>query len=672
MYKAGLLARQVIRQVAPETYDSAVMAVDEWRLDRQLRRTRIPLARASDDKRPAIVFFATEADVVPHFMAHYILGRTLKEQGHRVLMVGCNKVFKRCIPMDSRSLKVDAPQKEARAICQTCCAASRDMVEAYGLDVVDVSDLITAEISAEVQRIMDKLPEGLAAIDLAALEVDGIKFGQICAAEVAVIFKVFELANAGSDIAMMMRRYIEAALVNYYAMRSLARSVPVQRLVYFGAYSFNLGAVVAARSLGIQTTNLGFPSFHGSDRRRIVLMPEIVAISSIRSRLDRWPIWRNLALSERQIDEVADDCLYRTTGGSLMVYSPARSGGTDSLCNQLNIRRDRKTLVAFTSSLDEVRANECMLNAFGLEPFAAKQPFQDQIEWLEQLTQHVEESTDLQLIVRVHPREGVNRRDKVSSAHLALLRERFSQAYRNVRFVWPEEAVSSYDLMELADVGLSAWSATALEMARFGIPVVIAFDRHVPFPIGDVVAWSADPAGYFKCITAALAAPPSLEPIKYAFRWSWAMQTADTMSFQDIVPKSDYYGLPPFKFPSCAKSVERILVHGERAMDLNQEELVRAQIPLSDAVERNAILRQLRRFIWQLCIGEEPKADYRLHWSGSASDNGGDSSASKSCDAVLSCSHGIVEFQTRGQTVRRRSRMVERLGQLAAQNQSGV
>ena len=667
MHKAGRVARHVIRQVAPDTYDNAAMAAGEWRLDRQLRRTRISLAQASEDKRPAVVFFATEADVVPHFMAHCILARTLKEQGHRVLMVGCNRVFKRCIPMDSRSLQVDAPEKDARAICQVCRTASRDMVEAYGLDVVDVSDLLTAEISAKVQQIMDNLPD-----DLTALEIDGIKFGQICAAETAVIFKVFEFANADPSVAMMMRRFIEAALLNYYTIRSLARSVPIRRLVYFGAYSFNLGAVVAARSLGIETTNLSMPSLRGIDRRQLVLMPEVLAISSIRNRLDRWPVWRDLALAERQIDEVADDCLYRITGGSLMVYSPARSGGTNSLCDQLDIRHDRRTLVAFTSSLDEVRANERMLTAFGQESFSAKQPFQDQIEWLEQLTRHVEASTDLQLVVRVHPREGVNRRDKVSSAHLVLLRERFSKAYRNVRFVWPAEAVSSYDLMELADVGLSAWSSTALEMARFGIPVVVAFDRHNPLPIGDVVAWSADPAGYCKCIAAALAAPPSLDLVKYAFRWSWASQMAHAMSFQDIVPGSDYYGLPPFKFPGCAKSIERVLIHGESAIDLNQEELVRAQMPSSDTIERNAILRQLRRFIWQLCVGDEPKADYRLHWSGSAGGNRGDSHASEPCDAVLNCSHGSVEFRTGGQTVRRRSRMVERLGQLAAQNQCGV
>ena len=102
------------------------------------------------------------------------------------------------------------------------------------------------------------------------------------------------------------------------------------------------------------------------------------------------------------------------------------------------------------------------------EPFSDRQPFRDQIEWLEALIKKVELSRNLQLIVRIHPREGANRREAVVSSHLGLLKSRFSRSYNHVRFVWPGDEVSSYDLMELADVGPRSWSSTALEMARLG------------------------------------------------------------------------------------------------------------------------------------------------------------------------------------------------------------
>ena len=66
--------------------------------------------------------------------------------------------------------------------------------------------------------------------------------------------------------------------------------------------------------------------------------------------------------------------------------------------------------------------------------------------------------------------------------------------------------------MEIADVGLSAWSSTALEMARLGVPVVVAFDRHTPFPLGDVVTWAPDKAGYFRCLDEVLSGAAVARP----------------------------------------------------------------------------------------------------------------------------------------------------------------
>jgi hypothetical protein len=295
------------------------------------------------------------------------------------------------------------------------------------------------------------------------------------------------------------------------------------------------------------------------------------------------------------------------------------------------------------------------------EPFSDRQPFRDQIEWLEALIEKVEASDGLQLVVRIHPREGANRRENVVSDHLAKLQSHFLKPFRHVRFVWPEESVSSYDLMELADVGLSAWSSTALEMARFGVPAVIAFDRHTPLPVGDVVGWMETPDGYFRLLDEMLRRPPVLDSIRFAYRWTHLHVLGCMVYLGDVIPRADCGTLPPFKSPAAGSIVEEVLVKGRPALEINHERLMATQGVDANCAERDALRAQLRRAIWLMCTGQDRSADYRLCYHEAATD-----AVPNGFDAILTSDGGFVEFRTRDLHVRRRSRMVQRLGMLAA------
>jgi hypothetical protein len=376
-----------------------------------------------------------------------------------------------------------------------------------------------------------------------------------------------------------------------------------------------------------------------------------------------WPQWRDLVLPPATIHDIGDDGIYRMSSNSIFIYSPVHTGSLDQLFKKLNLRSDRKLLVAFTSSLDEIAANNHYLESVGLEPFPEKQPFRDQIEWLHALIERVEPSSDLQLVIRVHPREGANRRDPLQSTHLGLLRQQFSRPYENVRVVWPEDPVSSYDLMEMADVGLSAWSITGLEMARLGVPTVVAFDLHTPFPIGDVVRWKETCQGYFECLDQALQAGPSLDQIRFAYRWSYLRFLGCSFNLDDLVPDPEFGALPPYRTPRAAAHIESVLIDGRSALDVNRDALLVNQGPEADAVELDALMHQLRRSIWYLCFGDDRVGDYRLFYSRSPLD-----SMPEGYDAAIIDDGQGIELRAASRNVRRRSHMVRRLGKLAAAN----
>jgi hypothetical protein len=615
------------------------------------------LRRLSDGDRGVVLFFAPEAGVGPHFAAHCLVARTLQEQGHRVLIVQCHNVYPRCVVMDSQTLPQKISEQQRQQICNACNAASHDMTMAYGLPTFELGQLVDRDITLKVEELLSRLPE-----DLSSFEHNGIRFGMFCGAEAATAFKTTDFAGIDPDIRALLILYLRGALLSYFVMQRILRAIKVTRVVHFNEYAMLLAAALAAREVGVPTTTMSMASLRGVDRRRIVLMDDSLAIASFRRRLGVWSKWRDLPLQSATVATIGDDCIYRMSSSSTFVYSPARQGNANRLFADLGLEPDRKLLLAFTSSLDEISANNQYLEALRLEPFPTKQPFVDQIEWLTALVEHVGKSEHLQLVIRIHPREGANHREKISSQHLETLRRHLSNPPPHVKVVWPGANVSSYDLMEIADVGLSAWSSTALEMARLGVPVVVAFDRHTPFPLGDVVAWAPDKAGYFRSLDNALEAPPSLDRVRYTYRWYNLRILGCSMDVGDVVPASDYAGLPRFKLPLAAPAIKQILVDHKDSLEVSYEALREVQSSDSDAAEKAAIAKQLRRCLWYLFTGEDRTEDFTLSYTKAEDEK----TQLGRCDATA-IDHGThLELRTGKDAFHRQSPMGLRLASLAA------
>jgi hypothetical protein len=276
---------------------------------------------------------------------------------------------------------------------------------------------------------------------------------------------------------------------------------------------------------------------------------------------------------------------------------------------QLGLATNRKVLVAYTSSLDELIASGTGVQALGIPIPDRPQPFADQIEWLTALTNYVERSDDLQLVVRIHPREGINKRESIRSQHYARLRDAFSGSYAHCRFVWPEDRVSSYDLAEAADLIVTSWTTIGLEMARLGAPVLVAFNgAAVAMPCDDFLEWAPRPEEYFEKLRSLLDRPASLETIARAFRWYNLYNLGITVDLTDLIPRSDFAGLPPFKMPREAAMIEEIMIGGKDVCDINVERL-HHQPPGSRTREFAELRRQLRRLVHFLMTGEDSTHD---------------------------------------------------------------
>jgi hypothetical protein len=94
--------------------------------------------------------------------------------------------------------------------------------------------------------------------------------------------------------------------------------------------------------------------------------------------------------------------------------------------------------------------------------------------WLAMTVRHFAERPQAQLVVRVHPGESFGTADPSEGiVHAAL-----PELPRHVLVVPHDSPVNTYDLIELAHVGLVYTTTAGIEMAMNGVPVVVAGKTH--------------------------------------------------------------------------------------------------------------------------------------------------------------------------------------------------
>lgn len=553
-----------------------------------------------------IIFFTPEAGVLPFFATQSILARTMKERGHRVLMTRCSGFFSRCPVMDMNYLPYNASSEIKAPICAACSLAFSEMVIAYGLEFIELSDFISPETLHNISNIVANAPN-----DLRNFNFDGISFGNICAYDTILALKQYNLENIDDSFRQAWITYIEAALQSYLLADCITRNIQTHHFLRFNDYSLLVGASFAAYKKGIHVQSVTLAPHKSVDFQRFTVSNTKVIYETYTQSIHKWWQWRDLYLQAVQVKLVVDDMISRYGGRHAHVFSPSKTFSESNLHNDLQLSRERKTIVAFTSSKDEFAAMQCLTEGMGIKLREAQNTFPDQVSWLRAVTEYVEHNQSLQLVVRIHPREGRG----ALSEHLIQLHKAFDRKFERCRFVWPEDSISSYDLAEITDLALISWSTIGLELARMGIPV-LATNRGTSYPGDDFIDWVETPQDYFiKCGTL-LNQPNSLLTLAHAFRYYNCFNLGNSLSFADIIPSSnatfDFKGLPPFKMPEEAETLEEVIIGCKNIFEINHNRQVSLQYAGIVDEESNALRSQIRRLIHFICIGIDDSTEIPL------------------------------------------------------------
>ena len=364
-------------------------------------------------------------------------------------------------------------------------------------------------LAAEMERFSDSdLPDGLRLIDLRKIEpAPSSPDFEAAADRLAYIDLRNQYRNTSIDVSEEPNKSHKRnrSLKNLDAMRRMAAYLSehdVDRLVLFNGGVMEYGAAFnAARAAGVTVVE-----WEQSAHRRGDF---VMAINRCHGDLDMSRIWADAAphslTDERRQraaawlsgkDAAAD--VSRQPRGRFTPEAPARD-----LISGLSLDPDKPVAALFpnltwdTSALDREVA------------------FDSVQDWVLQTAEYFVAHPEWQLVVRIHPAEQVRSEEYIGE----ILRDRWPDLPGNIRIVESRDPLSSYRLLEAAQLGLYYTGTLGLEMTMMGIQAVTPA-RPLYGGYG-FTREAATPEGYFGMIRKAFEDPDASALTQKEIELSW-------------------------------------------------------------------------------------------------------------------------------------------------------
>ncbi len=269
-----------------------------------------------------------------------------------------------------------------------------------------------------------------------------------------------DLSASGEDAGLIQfrrarNRALAASLLKLMTGRAFHSVViPNGSLLDFGV------AYRVARHLRMTTVTYEF----GEQRERMWLARDAEVM--LQDTSDFWRLRRSDGLSAEELEAMRAMTRARRQGQRWenfgRQWQPGESQGADAVRQALGLDAKRQVAVLCT-------------NVVGDSLALGRQVFTDGMaDWLRGTVKYFGSRTDVQLVVRVHPGEALG----TGLPSTEIIQETLPQLPGHVVVVPPESPFNTYDVIDLADIGLVYTTTAGLEMAMAGLPVVVAGRTH--------------------------------------------------------------------------------------------------------------------------------------------------------------------------------------------------
>ena len=542
-----------------------------------------------NDPNHPVILFIPEAGIYPYTRGLSVLGDAVTKQGGKVLITRDTGQMLRSPIMVMYNTSIKALKSEKTKIIKITEKYINDVLKRYQFSSIELSDLVDSRLMNETDSSIDKKM-----VNLKNNEYRGFPVGKIVESDFILETKYPHYPHLSILHKELYIQYIKNTALTIAIADKICERYKPSLFITFNEYAQCQAVRYSAKTHNIRHMTLSYPVHLNIDASRFLLW-QFTNRYWMSNHIRKWNKWKELPINEAHIAASWSDSLYRMYGSGSHIFSTRKTKNPSKVFNDLKLDPKRKTIIVYTSSQEERSCSEIAMKIWSEDDYAVD-AFSNHIEWLAFLRDYADKNKDIQIVVRIHPREGA-RQHGFSSQHLLELKKIFKRNSQNFIVVWPNDPISSYDLMELADACLVAWSTIGQEAARLGIPV-LSYISNIYYPNDGFIQIATTRKEYKRKLDLIL---------KTRFNWQHLLKAARFYHWRIFIPSLDLGDTVPVDFddhsvwpeasPSMVKVINNVLSGKQDLIEYNVNKWKKSLKKKAVTQETEAMKKGIRYFL---------------------------------------------------------------------------
>ena len=455
--------------------------------------------------------FSLFSEIWEHSIPESLITKQAFLEGHEVEYLLCGGMLENlCTSMEARLVEYNSSKVFKMRVCESCQSRAKRFAKKAKSSFY-LNNYRPIDINKKIKIFFKENIH----VDPTDVSIGGINIGRMAFYETALKYKKTDVTLEKKDENIYFNFHLENTLRVYFSLELFLKENPYQNvIIYSPQYAINhvAATILEKKGASIYFIEAGVNISNRLDTLRVWNWKEFKLVNPL---LKHWNEVSQYDVFPFEVNNVTKHFLSLLQAKSHMVYS-AQLKEHRKIREYFKIPNDKKILLATMSSYDE--AYSAYLAGLFPKEKVCSDVFTSQIEWIRYLIDYVTFRNDVFLIIRVHPRDFPNKREKVQSYQARMLLESFKQTNNNYIVNWPTENVSLYEMFDEIDVLLTGWSVTAVEAASLGIPVV-TYDSNMPSYPSNIMFSGRTKETYAKNIDRALNKGWTFDQVIASYHW---------------------------------------------------------------------------------------------------------------------------------------------------------